>query len=192
MRGKTGVDPRCRPECRTITSSPWPEPEIGQLVNEVGDDREFIQPGDRVLLIVENDLGFARFMLDTAREKGFKGLVTSLGAAALALTHDYKPDAILLDIHLPDIQGWRVMERLKNDIATRHIPVCIISTDDSRDQAMASGALAFVAKPIQKREVLDNLLGTITDFTNREKKTHPGRRAGCKTAQPHRENGFRR
>jgi len=146
------------------------EPEIGQLVNEVGDDRAFIQPGDHVLLIVENDLGFARFMLDTAHEKGFKGLVTSLGAAALALTHDYKPDAILLDIHLPDIQGWRVMERLKNDISTRHIPVCIISTDDSRDQAMSSGALAFVAKPIQKREVLDNLLEIVTDFTNREKK----------------------
>ncbi len=145
-------------------------PEIGHLVNEVGDDRAFIQPGDRVLLIVENDLGFARFMLDAAREKGFKGLVTSLGAAALALTHDYKPDAILLDIHLPDIQGWRVMERLKNDIATRHIPVCIISTDDSRDQSMASGALAFVAKPIRKREVLDQLLDTVTDFTNRDKK----------------------
>jgi len=148
-----------------------PEPEIGQLVNEVGDDRAFIQPGDHVLLIVENDLGFARFMLDTAREKGFKGLVTSLGAAALALATDYKPDAILLDIHLPDIQGWRVMERLKNDITTRHIPVCIISTDDSRDQALASGALAFVAKPIQKGDVLNNLLDTVNHFTNREKST---------------------
>jgi len=148
-----------------------PQPDIGQLINEVGDDRAFIQPGDRVLLIVENDLGFARFMLDTAHEKGFKGLVTSLGAAALALAHDYKPDSILLDIHLPDIQGWRVMERLGNDLATRHIPVCIISTDDSRDQAISSGALAFVAKPIQKREVLDNLLDTITSFTNRDEKT---------------------
>ena len=146
------------------------EPEIGQLVNEVGDDRAFIQPGDRVLLIVENDLGFARFLLDTSREKGFKGLVTSLGAAALALAHDYKPDVILLDIHLPDIQGWRVMERLKNDIATRHIPVCIISTDDSRDQALSSGALAFVAKPIQKRDVLDHLLDTLRHFVSQEKK----------------------
>ena len=146
------------------------EPETGHLINEAGDDRAFIQPGDRVLLIVENDLGFARFMLDAAREKGFKGLVTSLGAAALALTHDYKPDAILLDIHLPDIQGWRVMERLKNDITTRHIPVCIISTDESRDHAVAAGALAFVAKPIQKREVLDNLLDTVHDFTQRKKK----------------------
>ena len=64
----------------------------------------------------------------------------------------------------------RVMERIKNDIATRHIPICIISTDDSRDQSFVAGALAFVAKPIQKREVLDNLLGTLNDFANRKKK----------------------
>ena len=134
------------------------EPERRPLVNEVGDDRDDIQPGDRVLLIVENDLGFARFLLDAAREKGFKGLVTSLGAAALALAREYKPDAITLDIYLPDIDGWRVLERLKNDLATRHIPVCVISTDDARDRALASGALAFVAKPIQSRDVLDELL----------------------------------
>ena len=75
-----------------------------------------IQPGDRVLLIVENDLAFARFLLDAAREKGFKGLVTSLGAGALTLAREYKPDAITLDIYLPDIDGWRVLDRLKNDL----------------------------------------------------------------------------
>ena len=83
------------------------------LVNEVGDDRDDIEPGDRVLLIVENDVGFARFLLDTAREKGMKGLVTSLGAAALTLAREYKPHAITLDIYLPDIEGWRVLERLR-------------------------------------------------------------------------------
>ena len=96
-------------------------------------------PGDRVLLIVENDLGFARFLLDAAREQGFKGLVTSLGAAALALAREYKPDAITLDIFLPDIDGWRVLDRLKNDIATRHIPVCVISTDEARERALELG-----------------------------------------------------
>ena len=90
-----------------------------------------------MLLIVENDVGFARFLLDAAREKGFKGLVTSLGAAALTLAREYNPDAITLDIHLPDIDGWRVLERLKNDSATRHIPVCVVSTDDARDRALA-------------------------------------------------------
>ena len=73
-----------------------PEPTL--LANEACDDRDNIQPGDTVLLIVENDLAFARFLLEAAREKGCKGLVTSLGAAALALARDYMPDAVTLDI----------------------------------------------------------------------------------------------
>src|SRR5205085_11858092 len=101
-----------------------------------GDDRELLQPGDRVLLIVENDVGFARFLLDAAREKGFKGLVTPLGAGALALAREYDPDAISLDIHLPDIDGWRVLDRLKKDPLTRHLPVCVVSTDDAKDRAL--------------------------------------------------------
>src|SRR5262249_34174380 len=64
-------------------------PELPALINEAGDDRQNLQPGDRVLLIVENDLGFARYMLEVAHEKGFKGLVTSLGAASLAMTREY-------------------------------------------------------------------------------------------------------
>ena len=79
------------------------------------------RPAIEILLIVENDVGFSKFLLDTAREMGFKGLVTSLGAAALALTREYKPTAITLDIFLTDIEGWRVLERLKNDIRARHI-----------------------------------------------------------------------
>jgi CheY-like chemotaxis protein len=134
------------------------------VVNEAGDDRDHIQPGDRVLLIVENDPGFAHFLLDTAREKGFKGLVTSLGAAALALAREYTPAAITLDIFLPDIEGWRVLERLKNDLETRHIPVCVVSTDEARERALNSGALAFLAKPLQTRDVLDRLLDELTAF----------------------------
>jgi HAMP domain-containing protein/signal transduction histidine kinase/DNA-binding response OmpR family regulator len=144
--------------------APTPEAVPVPIVNEVGDDRDQIHPGDSVLLIVENDLGFARFVLDLAREKGFKGLVTSLGAAALALARDYKPDALTLDIFLPDIEGWRVLERLKNDVHTRHIPVCVISTDDARERALSAGALAFVAKPIPTRETVDALLDHIKDY----------------------------
>jgi CheY-like chemotaxis protein len=142
-------------------------PEAAQLINEVGDDRNLIQPGDRVLLIVENDLNFARFMLDVAREKGFKGLVTSLGAAALAMTREYNPDAITLDIFLPDIDGWRVLERLKNDTATRHIPVCVISTEEARERSLRLGALAMVPKPIKTRETLELALENLRDFVTR-------------------------
>jgi CheY-like chemotaxis protein len=120
--------------------------------NEVGDDRESIVHGDSVLLIVENDAAFASVLLEAARERGFKGIVTSLGASALALAREFHPSAITLDIYLPDIQGWRVLDRLKSDIETRHIPVCVISTEDSREQAMQSGALHFVAKPLQSKE----------------------------------------
>ncbi|MBA2689604.1 MAG: response regulator, partial [Burkholderiales bacterium] len=140
------------------------------LLNEAGDDRNNIHPGDQVLLIVENNLDFARFLLDTAREKGFKGLVTSQGAVALMLVREYHPTAITLDIFLSDIEGWRVLERLKNEISTRHIPVCIISTDDVADRALRYGALAFVPKPIQSKEVLDQLLDDIKAFIGRSKK----------------------
>jgi CheY-like chemotaxis protein len=158
-----------------------------QLVNEVGDDRDYIESGDKVLLIIENDLGFARFLLDTARDKGFKGIVTSLGTAALSLTASHKPHAITLDIYLPDIEGWRVLDRLKNDLATRHIPVCVISTDDSRDRALSSGAFAFVTKPIPSRDLLDELFNSVGEFiTRRTRKilvvADPGRSREIETA----------
>jgi signal transduction histidine kinase/DNA-binding response OmpR family regulator/HAMP domain-containing protein len=145
-------------------SPPVAEPPV--LVNEAGDDRDIIEPGDRVLLIVENDLGFSRFLLDTAREQGFKGLVTSLGAAALALSREYKPTAITLDIFLPDIEGWRVLDRLKNDIGSRHIPICVISTEEARERALASGALRFIAKPIQSKDVLEAMLQHLKSYTS--------------------------
>ncbi len=132
-----------------------------ELVNEIGDDRERIRAGDRVLLIIENDLSFARFLLESAREKGFKGIVTSMGAAALTLAAEHLPAAITLDIHLPDIDGWRVLARLKNDLSTRHIPVCVISTDESKPRALSSGALGFLGKPLQSKDALDIFLAKL-------------------------------
>ena len=135
--------------------------------NEAADDRHNIQPGDFVLLIVENDLAFASFLLDAARAKGFKGLVTSLGAGALTLAAEFKPSAITLDMHLPDMEGWRVLERVKQDFSVRHIPVCVISTDDSQERAYRSGAMAFIAKPIPSKEVLDEMLDQLHRYVSR-------------------------
>jgi HAMP domain-containing protein/signal transduction histidine kinase/DNA-binding response OmpR family regulator len=140
-------------------------------VDELGDDRDNIQSGDCVLLIVENDHRFARFLLDTAREKGFKGLVTSLGAAALVMAREYKPNAITLDISLPDIDGWRVLERLKNDISHRHIPVHVISTEDAGERALQAGARRFLAKPIQSKDLVDRLLDDIKTYAQRDADT---------------------
>ncbi len=147
-----------------------PEPDLTTLVNEAGDDRDVIQPGDRVMLIIENDLGFSRILLDTAREKGFKGLVTSMGAHALTMVQEYQPSVITLDIHLPDIDGWRVLSRLKNDVVARHIPVYIISTEESRERARESGAKDFVAKPIQNKQVLDILFEDMNTYLNKSPK----------------------
>ncbi len=141
-----------------------------RLINEVGDDRDIVQPGDMLVLIVENDLAFARLLLEVARERGFKGLVTSLGAAALALTRDYKPDAVTLDICLPDIDGWRVMDRLKNDMSTRHIPVCVISTEEACERAGTYGALSVLTKPLQSREMVEQLFEDLRDFLRRRVK----------------------
>ncbi|HSV81523.1 MAG TPA: response regulator, partial [Ramlibacter sp.] len=139
--------------------------------NLANDDRETIQQGDLVLLIVENDLAFARFLLDAARSKGFKGLVTTLGAGALTLASQHKPSAVTLDMHLPDMAGWRVLDRIKHDLSLRHVPVCVISTDDSKDRAFQSGALAFLEKPIRSKEVLDGMLEQLHAYAARAEKS---------------------
>ena len=96
------------------------------------------------MLIVENDPTFARLLLETAREAGFKGIATSRGAAALSLAHEYPICAITLDICLPDINGWRVLRRLKQDLDTRHIPVYVVSTEEERERAIGCGAIGTV------------------------------------------------
>ncbi|TFZ01005.1 HAMP domain-containing protein [Ramlibacter henchirensis] len=148
-----------------------PLDNLPALLNEAGDDRASILEGDRVLLIVENDLGFAKFLLDAARAKGFKGLVTSVGAGALTFANQYQISAITLDMYLPDMDGWRVLDRLKQDFIARHIPVCVISTDDSRERAFKGGALAFVEKPIQSREILDDMLDKLRSYCARKQRT---------------------
>ncbi|MGH7859905.1 MAG: response regulator, partial [Candidatus Binatia bacterium] len=129
--------------------------------SEAIDDRERIEPGDRVLLIVDNDESFARYLLDLARELGMKGLVAASGVAAVTLAHEYHPDAITLDIRLPDIDGWRVLDRLKSDLETRHVPVHIISTDEDGRRGLALGAVEAIAKPIRSREILDEVFAGI-------------------------------
>src|SRR5262249_49798015 len=100
--------------------------------SEVADDRDTIQPGDRVFLIVEDDPNFARILLDVAREKDFKGIVGLRGDTGLALARGFRPDAITLDIDLPVIGGWALFDQLKHDPQTRHIPIHIVSVADER------------------------------------------------------------
>jgi HAMP domain-containing protein/signal transduction histidine kinase/DNA-binding response OmpR family regulator len=139
-------------------------------INEANDDRRSIQQGDQVVLIVENDLAFARMLLETVREKGFKGLVATLGASALALIAEYEIHAITLDIFLPDIEGWRVLERIKNDLNTQHIPVTVISTEEARQQAFTSGAIGFLTKPVSSKDQLEQLIDFIHERAPEKRK----------------------
>ena len=97
---------------------------------KIPDDRESVQHGDLVLLIVEDDPHYARVLVDLARDAGFKVLAATNGADALALARQYQPTAISLDVFLPDMLGWTVLSQLKQDPATRHIPVQMITLDE--------------------------------------------------------------
>jgi len=138
--------------------------------NEADDDRADIHPGDRTILIVENDLAFAKLLLDAARRQGFKGLVSATAAAAISLVREYMPTIISLDIFLPDMPGWRILDRLKADLSMRHIPICIVSTDDSRDRALSSGAIGFIAKPVASTDVIDRAIAQLEEYVARSRK----------------------
>jgi CheY-like chemotaxis protein len=138
-----------------------PREEREEPVAEEGafeDDRKEVRPGDLSLLIVEDDPSFAKVLLDLAREKGFKGLVAQRGEWGLAMARAYKPRAITLDMRLPGMDGWTVLDRLKHDPATSHIPVHVITAAPERRRSLAYGAVAYVSKPATREE----LVGAVT------------------------------
>jgi CheY-like chemotaxis protein/two-component sensor histidine kinase len=110
------------------------------------DDRNDIDPGDRVLLIVEDDVTFARILVDLAHEHGLKAVVALRGSSVISLAREFRPGAITLDITLPDTAGWTILDRLKHDAATRHIPVHVISGDENRRLGLALGAMTYLEK----------------------------------------------
>ncbi|HXG56315.1 MAG TPA: HAMP domain-containing protein [Vicinamibacterales bacterium] len=167
MERSRPVDPR-----RGLTRAVEPQValDLSAIKVDVPDDRGTIEPGDRVLLIMEDDMSFASILLNAAREKGFKGLVATRGDVGLAMARQLRPDAITLDIDLPELDGWNVLDRLKHDPATRHIPVHIISMTEEALRGLKLGAIAHLAKPVTV-EALDGALGTITGFLERKVKT---------------------
>jgi HAMP domain-containing protein/signal transduction histidine kinase/DNA-binding response OmpR family regulator len=114
----------------------------------ITDDRNDIHEGDLALLIVEDDPHYARVLLGLARDKGFKGIVAMRGQQALTLARQYLLTAVTLDIFLPDMLGWTVLNNLKLDPATRHIPVQIISLEAERQHGLAHGAFSYLVKPV--------------------------------------------
>jgi CheY-like chemotaxis protein len=133
------------------------------------DDREEISPGDRVVLIVEDEPSFAKILLDMARDKDFKGLVALSGDAGLELAHAFHPDAITLDIDMPGTDGWGVLDRLKHHPDTRHIPVHIITGVRERQHGLKAGAIAYLEKPVST-EALEDSFNKIGQFIDQQVK----------------------
>jgi HAMP domain-containing protein/signal transduction histidine kinase/response regulator RpfG family c-di-GMP phosphodiesterase len=148
---------------RSIPTAECPQAQIP------GDDRANLQPDDAVLLIVEDDLHFANFLVDLAHGLQFKVLLADCGADALALAREYRLSAISLDVFLSDMLGWSVLSQLKRNPSTRHIPVQILTVDDGVRHGLARGAFSFVTKPATK-ESLASALKRIKEFISTRRK----------------------
>jgi signal transduction histidine kinase/CheY-like chemotaxis protein/HAMP domain-containing protein len=133
------------------------------------DDRERIRPDDRVLLVVEDDLAFAKILLDAGRAAAFKVVVAPTGDHAMSLVRRFHPSAITLDLKLPDMDGWAVLDRLKHDDATRHIPTSIISVEEARGRALRMGAYNFLQKPADS-VALGSMLRQLGTFASEDKR----------------------
>jgi CheY-like chemotaxis protein len=120
---------------------------VAKAEEVVADDRESLRQGDNLLLIVDDDAHYARVLLGLARDKGFKGIVANRGQNAIALAKQYLPTAITLDVFLPDMLGWTVLNNLKLDPATRHIPVQMLSVEEERQHGLSHGAFSYLVKP---------------------------------------------
>ena len=136
----------------------------------IDDDRDQIEEGDRSVLIVENDQNFAKVLLDMARDKGYKGVVELDGEAGLRAAREVRPDAITLDIDMPGMDGLEVLDRLKRDPETRHVPVHIISGVEQKREGLKAGAIAYLEKPVSK-EALDAAFARISSFIDTVPKT---------------------
>ncbi|MBY0163941.1 response regulator [Cytobacillus firmus] len=136
---------------------------------QIDDDRNQLGPTDKVLLIIEDDVKFARILLDMARGRGFKALVALQGDIGLEMAKSYRPDAIILDIQLPVIDGWSVMGELKSSAVTRHIPVHVISVVDEVKQGLMMGAIAYLKKP-SSREALEDAFTHIQSYAEKSMK----------------------
>ncbi|HLL26840.1 MAG TPA: HAMP domain-containing protein [Xanthobacteraceae bacterium] len=142
-----------RPWHTPQTAAMMPAASADHPLEQVPDDRLEIEPGDSILLIVEDDPHYARIVRDLARDEGFKVLHAACGADALDLAKQFQPTAVSLDVFLPDMLGWTVLSQLKQSPLTRHIPVQIVTLDEDRQNALARGAFSFVNKPTTTESV---------------------------------------
>lgn len=143
--------------------------KIKVVVPSIPDDREGLKKDDKIILVIEDDPNFAKTLLDQCRERGFKGIVTADGESGVKMALDYMPDAIILDLKLPGISGWVVLNMIKENHEIRHIPVHIVSCEDFTIEAFKKGALGFLNKPVTK-EQLEEVFQKFEEFLGKKLK----------------------
>lgn len=140
---------------------------LTDIPEAVGDDRQSIGENDKVILIIEDDTVFAKALIGFARKNGYKAIASVRGDEGLALARQFRPLAVLLDIQLPVMDGWQVMDALKGDAQTRHIPVHIMSSAEVKKESRSKGAVDFINKPVaieQMNEIFKKLEAVWSKF----------------------------
>lgn len=136
-------------------------------IASIPDDRQATLPNEKSMLIIEDDPRFAEVLASMCRQKGFKCLASATGEEGLELASRFVPKGIILDINLPGINGWEVLDHLKNNAETRHIPVHIVSGDGMSLEALNKGAVGFLTKPVTK-EKLESAFDQLQSFISRK------------------------
>ncbi|QEC68110.1 response regulator [Panacibacter ginsenosidivorans] len=156
---------------KTITALAKPIPQYitTQIPENIPDDRKLIEPNDKIILIVEDDTAFAKALLDFSRQKGYKGIVAVRGDEGVELAQLFKPQGILLDIQLPVKDGMQVIDELKNDPRTRHIPVHMMSSFEVKREGLSKGAIDFISKPFAY-EQMDHVFKKIEHVIKNDQK----------------------
>jgi CheY-like chemotaxis protein/signal transduction histidine kinase/CHASE3 domain sensor protein len=152
-----------------IKQVPAEDAALIEEVEDFSDDRHSITANDKVVLLMEDDIVFAKLMLDFLRERNYKGIIATRGNTGLSYARQYKPDAIMLDMKLPVMDGAEVLKQLKNDPTLRHIPVQIISGYDRKREGLELGAFDYLRKPVTK-EVLLGAFDKIEEFGRKKLK----------------------
>jgi len=157
---------------KPAAEAPRPAPVFAPLADDeplpfapsLPDDRDALAPGDKCILVIEDDLAFAKILQGMIKERGFAAMVAADGESGIALATRYQPSAIILDVMLPHIDGWGVMRALKDNPLTRHIPVHFCTCMEDRQKAMTMGAIGFATKPVsieQLNEVFGSIEGSL-------------------------------
>ncbi|WP_207515767.1 HAMP domain-containing protein [Longitalea luteola] len=142
---------------------------VNEMINDTGDDRNNVQPNEKAILIVEDDIRFGKIIIEKAHQYGLKAIVATNYIEVFDFINRFTPIAITLDVKLPDTSGWKVMELLRNDLSYRHIPIHLISGEENRALALKRGARSFRLKPLDN-ESLNDLFDDIVAFNKKEVK----------------------